>query len=411
MEQQRRNDDRQAGRPRPGEPIARLDVGLTRVVILGTAHVSDASRREVRAQIESGAYDAVAVELCASRHKAITDPEALANMDLWQVIRKRKVFAITALLVLGGCQQRLAERLGVEAGAELKEAVHLAAQRGLPLGLVDREIGLTLKRLYYGVGWWRRPALLSGLFAGLFHADEITETDVESAKHGETLEAAFRHLPFLGEEIERTLVRERDLYMAAKIREFIAEREPKTLLAVVGAGHLDGLRRELADGSRAGRAHRVIADYETVPARGRWWKWLPWAVVAAIIAGFVVGFSRDFDLGVGLVLDWILINGGLAALGAALAAAHPLTVAAVFVAAPLTSINPTIGAGMAAAAVELFLRKPRVADFEKLKTDASRFSGWRRNRVARTLLIFVLSTLGSAAGTYLGGFHIYGSLQ
>ena len=243
MEDKHRDDDRRAGRPPPGEPLAQIDVGPTRVVILGTAHVSEASRREVRARIDSGAYDAVAVELCASRHKAITDPQSLANMDLWQVIRKRQVFAVTALLVLGGCQQRLAERLGVEAGAELKEAVHSAAQRGLPLGLVDREIGLTLKRLYYGVGWWRRPALLAGLFSGLFHADEITEDDVERAKHGETLETAFAHLPFLSDEIEQTLVRERDLYMAAKIREFVSERGPKTLLAVVGAGHLDGLRR------------------------------------------------------------------------------------------------------------------------------------------------------------------------
>lgn len=405
------NDDEQARRSSRGEPFVRLEVAATRVAILGTAHVSEASRREVCACIESGAYDAVAVELCASRHKAITDPESLANMDLWQVIRERKVFAITALLVLGGCQQRLAERLGVDAGAEMKEAVRLAGERGLPLVLIDREVGLTLKRLYHGVAWWRRPALLSGLFAGLFHGDEITEADVENAKHGETLETAFRHLPFLGDEIQRTLVRERDLYMAAKIRKFVSGREPGTLLAVVGAAHLDGLRRELADENRAGRADEIIADYEAVPVRGRWWKLLPWAVVAVIVAGFVLGFARDFDLGVALVLDWIVINGGLAALGAALAAAHPLTIAAVFVAAPLTSINPTIGAGMAAAAVELFVRKPRVLDFERLKTDAAHFSGWRRNRVARTLLIFVLSTIGSAMGTYLGGFHIYDSLR
>lgn len=411
MAQNDHNGDGQGAEARREEPLAQLDMGATRVVILGTAHVSDASRIEVRTRIESGAYDAVAVELCASRHKAITDPQSFADMDLWQVIRRRQVFAVTALLTLSGCQQRLAERLDVEAGAELKEAVRLAAERGLPLALADREIGLTLKRLYHGVGWWRRPALLSRLFAGLLHADEVSEADVEQAKHGETLEAAFRHLPFLGKEIERTLVRERDRYMATKIRKFVSERKPKALLAVVGAGHLDGLHRELADTSRAEQMDATIADLETVPVRGRWWKLLPWLIVAVILAGFGVGFARDFDLGLGLVFDWILINGGLAALGAALAAAHPLTIAAVFAAAPLTSINPTIGAGMAAAAAELFVRKPRVSDFDKLKSDVSRFSGWRRNRVARTLLIFVLSTVGSAVGTYLGGFHIYDSLR
>lgn len=392
------------------EPFASLELEGTRIGILGTAHVSESSRREVRGLIESGEYEAVAVELCKSRHKTITDPGSLARMDLWQVIRERRVFAIAALLVLGGCQQRIAERFGIEAGGELKEAVALAASRGLPLAVIDREVGLTLKRLYFGVSWWRRPALLSSLLAGLFYTDEITEEEIEEVKRSETLETAFRHLPLMEGELEEVLIHERDRYMAAKIRKFVSENKPASLLAVVGAGHLEGLRRELSDAAAREPADDIIARHETTPAPARWWKYLPWAIVAAIVAGFVAGFMRDFDLGVSLIVDWILINGGLAGLGAALASAHWLTVAAVFVAAPLTSINPAIGAGMVAAAVELYLRKPRVADFEQLRTDTAKLRGWRRNRVARTLLIFILSTLGSAAGTYLGGFHIYDSL-
>ena len=392
------------------EPFVSLELDGARIDILGTAHVSESSRRTVRDLIQGGGYETVAVELCMSRYKAITDPDSLARMDLWQVLRERKGFAIAALLVLGGHQQRLAERFGVEAGGELKEAVRLAASRNLPLVVIDREIGLTLKRLYFGVAWWRRPALLSSLLVSLFHSDEISEEDIEEVKSGEALEAAFRQLPFMGGKLEEVLVGERDRYMAAKIRKFVSEKKPASVLAIVGAGHLDGLRRELADTAGREPADEIIAGCETVPVRGRWRKWLPWVVIAVILAGFAAGFMRDFDLGVGLVLDWVLINGGLAGLGAALASAHWLTVVAVFLAAPLTSINPTIGAGMVAAAVELYLRKPRVADFEKLRTDATEFSGWRRNRAARTLLIFILSTLGSAAGTYLGGFHIYDSL-
>ena len=123
-----------------------------------------------------------------------------------------------------------------------------------------------------------------------------------------------------------------------------------------------------------------------------------------------IGFYRNADLGWELVLDWVLINGGLAALGALLAAAHPLTVIGAFVAAPLTSLNPTIGAGMVTGAIELFLRKPEVGDFHKLRSDTTHFKGWWKNRVTRVLLVFLFSTLGSAIGTYVAGFRIFDKL-
>jgi pheromone shutdown protein TraB len=133
-------------------------------------------------------------------------------------------------------------------------------------------------------------------------------------------------------------------------------------------------------------------------------------VVALILAGFAYGFVRSPQLGWGLVLDWVLINGTLSALGAIMAAGHPLTVITAFVAAPLTSLNPTIGAGMVTGALELYLRKPSVGDFGRLRHDTAQIRGWWRNRVSRVLLVFLLSTLGSAVGTYVAGFRIAGRL-
>jgi pheromone shutdown protein TraB len=130
-----------------------------------------------------------------------------------------------------------------------------------------------------------------------------------------------------------------------------------------------------------------------------------------ILSGFVLGFNQSSALGWNLVLDWILINGGLSALGAALAGAHILTIFTAFIAAPLTSLNPTIGAGMVTAAAELYLRKPTVKDFENVRKDTTSLSGWRKNRVARLLLIFLFSTLGSIAGTYIAGFQIFEALS
>jgi pheromone shutdown protein TraB len=130
-------------------------------------------------------------------------------------------------------------------------------------------------------------------------------------------------------------------------------------------------------------------------------------IVAVIILGFIVGFNRSSELGMELVVDWIVINGGLSALGALIALAHPITIITAFVAAPLTSLNPMIGAGMVTAAVEIYLRKPNVGDFGRLRSDTTSLKGWWRNRVTRVLLVFVLSTLGSVAGTYIAGFRIF----
>ena len=180
-------------------------------------------------------------------------------------------------------------------------------------------------------------------------------------------------------------------------------------MAVVGAGHLAGLASTTSDG--IDNTNEKIAELEHVPKGSGFMKYIPWVIVALILVGFGFGFSKSSELGWSLVLDWVLINGGLSALGAAIAGGHILTVITAFLAAPLTSLNPTIGAGVVTAAMELYLRKPTIKDFENVRADTTKFSGWRSNRVARLILVFLLSTLGSVFGTYIAGFQIFDSLK
>ena len=120
-----------------------------------------------------------------------------------------------------------------------------------------------------------------------------------------------------------------------------------------------------------------------------------------MITGFYLGFSRNPDLGWQLVRDWVLINGGLSALGALIAAAHPLTVATAFLAAPLTSLNPTIGAGFVTGFVQAIVAPPTVRDMEHVGDDLTSLKGWWHNRLARVLLVFLFSSIGSAVGTFV----------
>ncbi len=390
------------------EPSRHVRVDDTDVDLLGTAHISHASARAVADRLAAGGYDAVAIELCPSRHQALIDPDSLARLDLMQVLREGRAGMVAASLALGAYQRRLAAQLGIEPGAEMRAAAEAAQARGLPLWLVDREIGVTMRRLYRNVPWWQRPVIISGLLASLLSREQIEEADIERLKQGDVLHNTFAEFAAEAAPLHGVLIAERDRYMAARLREHIAAERPQRVLVVIGAGHLAGLAQALEE-ERAPPAE-VAAELASLPPASRWPRLVPYLIVALVLAGFAIGFARSPELGLRLIGDWVLINGGLSAVGAALALAHPLTVVGAFLAAPLTSLNPTIGAGFVAAALEIWLRKPQVGDFQSLRDDVMAWRGWWRNRVSRVLLVFFLVTLGSAAGTYIAGFRIFDQL-
>ncbi len=396
------------------QPLITQTVGKTSVTLLGTAHVSRQSAETVARLIDSGNYDAVAIELCDTRFKAIEDPDSLARMDLFEVIRDGKAPMVMASLALGAFQQRLADQFGIKPGQEMHTAIEKARQHDIGLHLIDREIGATLKRVYKSVPWWQRLTIFSGLIASVVTNEKIEEEDIERLKEGDMLESTFQEFAETSENIYKPLIDERDRYMADRIYQIQLDQQPKNLLAVVGAGHLKGIASYLeqlnAQHPSAVTVTEELEALSTTPPRSLFWKWLPWLIVAIILAGFAMGFSRSSELGWDLVMDWVVINGGLSALGALIAAAHPLTIISAFLAAPLTSLNPTIGAGMVTGAIEAYLRRPQVEDFGKLKTDTTHWQGWWKNRVSRVFLVFFFSTLGSAIGTYIAGYKIFDKL-
>lgn len=390
------------------EPHRIVRVGDVEIVLLGTAHVSPASVQAVRDLLASESFDAVAVELCESRQRAMLDPDAMSRMDLFSVVKNRQVAMVAASLALGAYQLRIAEQYGIEPGAELRAAIDGALDRGLPLALIDRDIGLTLRRTYASIPWWRRTELVGGLLSSVLTREKIEEAEIERLKQGDMLESTFSEFAEQSESLYRPVIEERDRYMAAHLRRLADARGSGRVLAVVGAGHLAGIEKHLAETEPAPEA--VITALEQAPPRARWPKVLPWVIVAVILAGFIIGFSRNTDVGMQMVVDWVVINGGLAALGGIAALAHPLTILAAAVGAPLTSLNPTIGIGFVTAATEIYLRKPQVGDFATLRRDVMQWKGWWHNRVSRVLLVFLFTTLGSAIGTYVGGARIFGRL-
>ena len=390
------------------QAIKHIKVGNTECVILGTAHISKQSAAQVKAEITSGDFDAVAIELCENRYKNMRNPERFANTDLWQVIRQGKTGMMMANLALGAYQKRLAEGFNITPGADMKTAIENADAANLDLFLIDRDIGTTLKRVYKSLSLWHALEMFAGLLNSVLSREKVSEEAINKLKEGDMLESALTEFANKSPDLYVPLIQERDRYMAARLQQLVETDKPRRMLVVVGAGHVAGISRYLVE--HTDNASATLQTLNEVKRSFSFFKVIPWLVVGLILLGFGIGFSRSPELGLQMMTDWVVLNSGLSGIGALLAGAHPLTLLTAIVAAPITSLNPMLGAGMVCGLVEASLRKPRVADFVNLRDDAASLSGWWKNQVTRTLLVFALTTLGSAIGTYLGGAMILSQL-
>ena len=367
-----------------------------KILLVGTAHISQSSVDEVNKVIEQEQPDTVCVELCASRHQAMVDKDQWKNTDIFKVVREGKSFLLLSNLIMTAFQKRLGSQLGVKPGAEMLAAIQASERINAELQLVDRDVKITLQRTWRGMPFWGRMKVFSQLLASLFIREEISKEEIEKLKESDALSEAMQMLADQSPDMKRILIDERDQFMAEKIRQAPGKR----IVAVVGAGHVKGLSLELE------REHN-LAELETVPSPGKLGICLKWGIPALIIGLIGYGFyAVDTDVSIEMIQRWFLINGTLSAIGTAIAFGHPITIATAFVAAPFTSLNPAVAAGWVAGLVEAFLRKPQVRDFEDLAEDITHLRGFWKNNITRILLVVMFANLGSAIGTFAGGFAI-----
>ena len=363
-----------------------------RIIFVGTAHISRESTEEVERVIREEQPDTVCVELCQKRYDSLRDTRNWRKMDIVKVVKQGKTPVLLANLALSAFQKKIGNRLGVNPGAEMAKAVQVAEEIGAQTVLADREVAVTLKRTWCRLSFWEKIKLFGNLFMGLFDSLDISEKEIESLKEKDVLTEAIESLSEAMPSVKSVLIDERDRYLGAKI----SQAEGDTVVAVVGAGHLPGIQEHIG-------TPVDLAELETVPKVGNWGKTLKWIIPVAVFAIIAYGFfGIDFQVGWEMAKYWILVNGTLAALGAILAGGHIVTVLSAFIAAPLTSLNPTIAAGWVSGLTEAWIRRPRVEDFESLPQDITTIKGFRKNKITRILLVVVLSNAGSIVGSLVG---------
>lgn len=391
--------------------VVKVSLNGKEIYLLGTAHVSEESARIVEKSIEAIKPEVVAVELDRERYQALKDKHKWENLDIYEVIRSGKGYLFLMHLLLANFQRRISESLNTTPGIEMISAIKKAKELNLRVEFVDRDIRITLKRALAEITLLEKLKLLYSLVEDFFSDEgESIEEIMEKLKEKDVLNEMLAELSKEVPSLKRVLVDERDRYIAYKLYSLKAKR----VLAVLGAGHISGIKHILENlrlSSEKISFDEELKKLEEINTKkANFSKLLKFGIPAAIIFLFLFGFYlKGFSFLATSLEKWILINGSLAALGAMLALAHPLSVLTAFIAAPITSLNPFLAAGWFSGLVEAKLRKPRVKDFEALLKINSITDLWR-NRVTRILLVVLFANLGSSLGTWIAGLSIISDL-
>ncbi len=379
------------------DTIHKLILPDQEIILVGTAHVSQTSVEEVASLIESENPDRICIELDDGRMKSKTEKSSWENMDIRKVIKEGKGFFLLANTALSSFQRRMGEQTGTKPGDEILGAAEMAKEKGIPLSLCDRDIQTTFKRAWAKSSLWNKCKLISVLLSAAFSKEEITEQELEDLKKQDTLQSMMNEMAEELPTVKEVLIDERDQYLGRSI----FETEGKKKIAVIGAGHTNGVIDTIGKLSR-GESSPSLENLSFIPKGAPVGKIISWLIPLLIVAVLIYGFiSSGWDQGMRMFLIWIAVNCSCTFIATSASLAHPLNVIACAVTAPLFALHPALGVGMLGGILEATLRKPKVKDFEGINDDAMKFKRWYKNRILHALLVFLFSSLGSAFGTLI----------
>ncbi len=369
--------------------------------LLGTAHISTKSVEAVKQQIAEFKPEIVAVELCKSRYDSLVSGRRLDKEGLLKVIKEGKAPLVLLQSLLAAEQRKLGLDEGQQPGAELLEAVTIAESLDLQVELIDRDIQTTLRRAWRKMKFSEKFKII---FSMLGEDEDDIDVDLdEILESRDILSDLMNELKEFSPGAGEVLIDERDAYLAQKIRSIDGN---KRILAVVGAGHLNGIEDHLL-------RRQILANMDElaiVPKRSAFAKSIPWLIPLFVFSlfGYLLYQGNSVDL-VELFTVWTLANAVLAAIGCIIARGHILAVLTAALASPITSLNPTLAAGWFAGYVQLKVAEPTAEDLQQFLKLESLGSFWS-NKAGRVLLVTALTNLGSMMGAWIAAAGLLGGI-
>jgi pheromone shutdown-related protein TraB len=373
--------------------------------IIGTAHVSQQSIDEVRVAIEEFYPDVVAIELDPSRYSALKKKAQDPSVN--DVLEVQNFNALLVQWLLAYLQRKIGVDVGVEPGAEMKAAIAEAEQRGISIALVDRDIRLTLLRFWKSLGIIEKIKMLYALIVSIAELDNVETIDIESLKQQSVIDAVMEEFRKFSPNGARALIDERDAFIAHQIVVLKNQRPDGRILAVVGAGHMQGISMYLDKPETLPPFEPLTREPMSFP----WGKVFGFAVTVLFL--FLLAAIAFSGVGLNMLLNalifWVIIHGVLSSLFTLAAGGHPYSAATCFGVSWLTALNPgfpLFHAGWIAAYVEAKVRKPPVSDFRKIY-EAETLTDMTRIPLFKVVLVAALANLGSFLGSILYFIFIF----
>jgi len=375
--------------------VHRIEMDGKEIILIGTAHVSKQSAEEVKEIIQQEKPDTVCIELCESRYQSISDEQRWKNTDIIKIIKEGKALMLLINLILSSYQKRLAKQFGIKPGQEMIQGIESAKEIGATLCLADRDIQITMKRLWRGLGLWGKVKLFFQLLMSFVVNEDITEEELEKMKSEDMLTASLNELAKSFPLFKAIIIDERDKYLAQKIKNAPGQK----VVAILGAGHIPGIKQELNN-------EHDLEQLAIITPPSKITKIIGWSIPVILLGIIISTLSVDKATGIDQIVSWILWNGSLSALGTMLAFGHPVSILVAFLVSPISSLSPLLAAGWFAGLTEAFIRKPNVQDFENISEDVHSLKGFWRNKVTHILLVVAFANLGSSAGAMIGGVDV-----
>lgn len=215
------------------------------LTIIGTSHISRDSVNEVKEFILKNKPDIIAVELDRDRLHQLFSKEK----DKFSIIGAFRLgFAGFFFAIIGRyAQKKLGDFVGIKPGSDMKSAVALAKKNKIQLALIDQHINITLQRFSSVFGMRDLFAIGKELFMAMFKKEPKIQFDLTKVPSSEVINQLLIEVKKKYPKLYKVLVEERNVVMANNLKMIMTKDPDKKILAVVGAGHVDGMKKLLSN--------------------------------------------------------------------------------------------------------------------------------------------------------------------
>jgi len=225
---------------------------MSEIRIIGTSHIARQSVEEVKKAIFDFKPEIVAVELDFPRYQALMSGQKrrISLADIRYIGFKGFLFA----LIGEYAEKKLGKIVNTKPGADMISAIRTAKQLNIPVALIDQEISVTLRRFSKALSWREKWNFVVDIVKGLVFGKKemkkmgFEEIDLSKVPEKELIKKVMKVAGKRYPNLFRVLVTERNIYMAKMLVQIAKANPEKKILAVVGAGHEEDIKRLVEKG-------------------------------------------------------------------------------------------------------------------------------------------------------------------